>query len=42
MGGPDALITVEESANKVLAFVKRVNLKDSGTFRSEDGDVIPY
>jgi NAD(P)-dependent dehydrogenase (short-subunit alcohol dehydrogenase family) len=42
LGGPNALISVEESVDYMRATLERVTLKDSGTFFDIDGSVMPW
>lgn len=42
MGGPDALITTQTSVQGLSELLDHFSLKDSGTFRGYDGEVIPW
>lgn len=42
MGGPNALISVEESVEQMIATLQRLTLKDSGTFFDIGGSVLPW
>lgn len=42
MGGPNALITVEQSVTGMRQVIERITLKDSGKFYGYDGKEIPW
>lgn len=42
MGGPNALITSEESSNGIMNVIHNATIKDSGLFYSFDGTVIDW
>ena len=42
MGGPNALITAEQSVSGMRQIIARLNIADSGRFHSYDGQVIPW
>src|SRR3989338_3175984 len=42
MGGPNALITAEESVSAMLSLIGRLDWQDSGTFLAFDGAEIPW
>ena len=42
MGGPNALISIEESVNGMASVIAKKNLEDSGKFFNYDGKEIPW
>ena len=42
MGGPNALISVEESVNGMFGVISNTNIKNSGQFINYDGTQIPW
>jgi hypothetical protein len=42
MGGPDALLSVEESVNGIIKILKSATLEDSGTFKHSSGENLPW
>jgi NAD(P)-dependent dehydrogenase (short-subunit alcohol dehydrogenase family) len=42
MGGPSALLSVEQSAKSIRELLGRVSIKDTGKFFNYDGTVIPW
>jgi NAD(P)-dependent dehydrogenase (short-subunit alcohol dehydrogenase family) len=42
MGGPDALISVEQSVTAMRGILERLTVEDSGTFFDIDGSVLPW
>jgi NAD(P)-dependent dehydrogenase (short-subunit alcohol dehydrogenase family) len=42
MGGPNAPMTVDESARKIFQLIEMVSLSNTGEFISVTGDTIPY
>ena len=42
MGGPNALITTEESVSSMISLVNRLGWQDSGKFLAYDGTEIPW
>lgn len=41
-GGENALITTRESVSGMISVYKNLTLKDSGSFLSFDGNIIPW
>ena len=42
MGGPNALISVDESINKMMSLIYKTNINNSGQFLNYDGNIIPW
>ncbi|MEE9597181.1 MAG: SDR family oxidoreductase [Acidiferrobacterales bacterium] len=42
MGGPSALLSVEQSAKSIRELLGRVSIEDTGKFFNHDGTVIPW
>ena len=42
MGGPNALITVEQSVTGIRQVIAKLTLDDSGKFFSYDGQEVPW
>lgn len=42
MGGPNALISVDESINGMMSVISNTNIKNSGQFLNYDGSEIPW
>ena len=42
MGGPNALISVDESINGMMSLISNTNIKNSGQFLNYDGSEIPW
>lgn len=42
MGGPNALITAEESVSSMIALISRLGWQDNGKFLAFDGAEIPW
>ena len=42
MGGPNALISVDESINGLMSVISKTNIKNSGQFLNYDGSEIPW
>ena len=42
MGGPNALISVNESINGMMSVISNTNIKNSGQFLNYDGSEIPW
>ena len=42
MGGPNALISTEESSSGIVSVIKKTNIKNSGLFYNFNGDIIDW
>jgi NAD(P)-dependent dehydrogenase (short-subunit alcohol dehydrogenase family) len=42
MGGPNALITTQQSVSGMRGVIAGASMDDTGTFRNYDGDIIPW
>ena len=42
MGGPNALLSVEESVNGMFGVISNTNISNSGQFLNYDGTEIPW
>ena len=42
MGGPNASISVEESVSGLRKVIDALTAEDSGTFRNQEGKVLPW
>jgi NAD(P)-dependent dehydrogenase (short-subunit alcohol dehydrogenase family) len=42
MGGPNALITTQQSVSEMRGVIAGASMDDTGTFRNYDGDIIPW
>ena len=42
MGGPNGLISTEQSVSGMLNIIRKLTLADSGKFISYDGQIIPW
>jgi NAD(P)-dependent dehydrogenase (short-subunit alcohol dehydrogenase family) len=42
MGGPNALISVDESINGMMSVIEKTDIKNTGQFLNYDGNEIPW